>query len=153
MRATAAATPASACADSSPRPWADASCTRRNVHSIQNCLSSEQKAVNRAAEEKMALMEMMNKLNEDVAAKDELVEQLKQQIAAGGGGAGSDSDKDKKIEELEAKFIAEATAGGMVGLKGHRSVGGCRASIYNAMEPEGVAALASFMERFQNDNG
>ena len=70
----------------------------------EQSLSSEQKAVNRAAEEKMALMEMMNKLNEDVAAKDELVDQLKQQIAAGGGGAGSDSDKDKKIEELEAKL-------------------------------------------------
>merc|ERR1711939_1131629 len=55
----------------------------------EQSLSSEQKAVNRAAEEKMALMEMMNKLNEDVAAKDELVDRLKQQIAAGGGGAGS----------------------------------------------------------------
>ncbi len=56
-------------------------------------------------------------------------------------------------EELEARFIAEAKAAGMVGLKGHRSVGGCRASIYNAMEPEGVDALASFMEEFAADNG
>jgi phosphoserine aminotransferase len=56
-------------------------------------------------------------------------------------------------EELEAKFVAEAAAGGMVGLKGHRSVGGCRASIYNAMEPEGVEALAGFMEEFARKNG
>ena len=51
-------------------------------------------------------------------------------------------------EELEAAFVKEATSLGMHGLKGHRSVGGCRASIYNAMEPEGVEALAEFMERF-----
>jgi phosphoserine aminotransferase len=56
-------------------------------------------------------------------------------------------------EELEAKFVAEAKAGGMVGLKGHRSVGGCRASIYNAMPLEGVEALARFMEEFANANG
>ncbi len=56
-------------------------------------------------------------------------------------------------EELEAKFVAEASAAGMVGLKGHRSVGGCRASIYNAMEPTGVQALVDFMERFARDNG
>jgi phosphoserine aminotransferase len=56
-------------------------------------------------------------------------------------------------EELEAKFVAEAKAGGMVGLKGHRSVGGCRASIYNAMPVEGVEALARFMEEFANANG
>ncbi|NOZ94561.1 MAG: 3-phosphoserine/phosphohydroxythreonine transaminase [Acidobacteria bacterium] len=56
-------------------------------------------------------------------------------------------------EELEAKLVAEAKDAGMVGLKGHRSVGGCRASIYNAMEPEGVEALASFMEEFARTNG
>lgn len=56
-------------------------------------------------------------------------------------------------EELEAKFVADARAAGMVGLKGHRSVGGCRASIYNAMEPSGVQALVDFMERFARDNG
>jgi phosphoserine aminotransferase len=56
-------------------------------------------------------------------------------------------------EELEAKFVAEARDAGMVGLKGHRSVGGCRASIYNAMEPAGVQALVDFMERFARDNG
>ncbi len=56
-------------------------------------------------------------------------------------------------EELEKKFVAEAKAAGMLGLKGHRSVGGCRASIYNAMPPEGVEALATFMEDFAKTNG
>jgi len=56
-------------------------------------------------------------------------------------------------EDLEAKFVAEAKAAGMVGLKGHRSVGGCRASIYNAMPLEGVQVLAAFMEEFAKNNG
>jgi phosphoserine aminotransferase len=56
-------------------------------------------------------------------------------------------------EELEAKFVAEAKAVGMVGLKGHRSVGGCRASIYNAMPMEGVQVLADFMKEFARTNG
>lgn len=56
-------------------------------------------------------------------------------------------------EDLEAKFVAEAKQAGMVGLKGHRSVGGCRASIYNAMPPEGVETLAGFMEEFARKNG
>jgi phosphoserine aminotransferase len=56
-------------------------------------------------------------------------------------------------EELEAKFVAEAKAAGMVGLKGHRSVGGCRASIYNAMDYQGVDTLAGFMEEFARKNG
>ncbi|TVQ36163.1 MAG: 3-phosphoserine/phosphohydroxythreonine transaminase [Spirochaetaceae bacterium] len=51
-------------------------------------------------------------------------------------------------EELEKRFVSEATAAGLDGLKGHRSVGGCRASIYNAMPTEGVAALAEFMSDF-----
>lgn len=55
-------------------------------------------------------------------------------------------------EELEKKFISEASALGMVGLKGHRSVGGCRASIYNAMPVEGVQALANFMSEFAKNN-
>lgn len=54
--------------------------------------------------------------------------------------------------ELEAKFIAEAAAIGLKGLKGHRSIGGCRASIYNAFEPDGVKKLAAFMEQFALDN-
>jgi len=56
-------------------------------------------------------------------------------------------------EELEAKFIAESKAAGLDGLKGHRSVGGCRASIYNAMPLAGCEALRDFMTAFQKANG
>ena len=55
-------------------------------------------------------------------------------------------------EPLEEKFIKEATAQGLIGLKGHRSVGGCRASLYNAMPLEGVKELVRFMETFQKEN-
>lgn len=54
--------------------------------------------------------------------------------------------------ELEAKFIAEATAIGLNGLKGHRSIGGCRASIYNAFPVEGVVKLVEFMKDFETKN-
>jgi phosphoserine aminotransferase len=56
-------------------------------------------------------------------------------------------------EELEKKLIAEALAAGFSGLKGHRSVGGLRASIYNAFPPKGVEDLVSFMKDFQQKNG
>jgi len=56
-------------------------------------------------------------------------------------------------EELEKKFTAEATAQGLDGLKGHRSVGGIRASIYNAFPLAGVEALVSFMKDFERGNG
>src|SRR6476659_6484739 len=56
-------------------------------------------------------------------------------------------------EELEKKFAAEATALGLDGLKGHRSVGGIRASIYNAFPLAGVAALIEFMKEFESKNG
>ncbi len=56
-------------------------------------------------------------------------------------------------ETLEKRFVAEATAQGMVGLAGHRSVGGIRASIYNAMGQEGCDALAAFMTDFMRRNG
>jgi phosphoserine aminotransferase len=56
-------------------------------------------------------------------------------------------------EELEKKFVAEATAQGLDGLKGHRSVGGIRASIYNAFPRAGVEALVSFMKDFERRNG
>jgi phosphoserine aminotransferase len=55
--------------------------------------------------------------------------------------------------ELEAQFIREATAAGLDGLKGHRSVGGCRASIYNAFPKEGVEQLVDFMAGFSKKNG
>lgn len=55
-------------------------------------------------------------------------------------------------EDLEKKFISEAKAAGFGGLKGHRSVGGARASIYNAMTKEGVDRLAEFMDSFKKSN-
>ena len=54
--------------------------------------------------------------------------------------------------ELEAKFVQEATAASLDGLKGHRSVGGCRASIYNAFPRDGVDKLVSFMQEFEKKN-
>ena len=57
-----------------------------------------------------------------------------------------------KNEELDAKFIKEATANGLVSLKGHRLAGGMRASIYNAMPVEGVKALIEFMKKFEAEN-
>lgn len=56
-------------------------------------------------------------------------------------------------DELNDKFIKEATAKGLVQLKGHRSVGGMRASIYNAMPLEGVQTLVDFMKKFEKENG
>lgn len=55
-------------------------------------------------------------------------------------------------KELDAKFVKEAEANGFVNLKGHRSVGGMRASIYNAMPYEGVEKLVAFMSKFEADN-
>ena len=55
-------------------------------------------------------------------------------------------------EELNAKFIAEASKSGLVSLKGHRLAGGMRASIYNAMPVEGVKALIEFMKKFELEN-
>ena len=56
-------------------------------------------------------------------------------------------------KELDAKFVKEAEAAGFVNLKGHRSVGGMRASIYNAMPIEGVEKLVAFMKAFEEKNG
>ncbi|MEH2948957.1 3-phosphoserine/phosphohydroxythreonine transaminase [Sporofaciens sp. JLR.KK001] len=55
-------------------------------------------------------------------------------------------------EELDAKFVKEAKAAGFENLKGHRTVGGMRASIYNAMPVEGVEALVAFMKKFEEEN-
>lgn len=55
-------------------------------------------------------------------------------------------------KELDAKFVKEAEEAGFVNLKGHRSVGGMRASIYNAMPIEGVEALVAFMKKFEEEN-
>ncbi len=55
-------------------------------------------------------------------------------------------------DELDAKFVAEAKKAGFVNIKGHRSVGGMRASIYNAMPIEGVQKLVEFMKKFEEEN-
>ena len=55
-------------------------------------------------------------------------------------------------EELDAKFVKEAKEAGFENLKGHRSVGGMRASIYNAMPIEGVEKLVAFMKKFEEAN-
>ena len=55
--------------------------------------------------------------------------------------------------DLEKTFVAEAAKAGLTNLEGHRSVGGMRASIYNAMGLEGVDALIAFMQDFQRRNG
>ena len=61
--------------------------------------------------------------------------------------------KDKEAKDaMEAKFIKEAAAAGFVNLKGHRTVGGMRASIYNAMPIEGVEKLVEFMKKFEKEN-
>ncbi len=83
------------------------------VGALEEQLGKEKKAVERAAEEKGALMEMMNKLTADISEKEEQVQQLKKEAAglreaaqgaaAASGGEGSDLEKDKKIEALEAK--------------------------------------------------
>ncbi len=84
-------------------------------------------------------------------------------IAESGGWYASPIDPDARSqmnvvwrlpsEELEAKFVKQAEAAGMVGLKGHRSVGGIRASTYNAVSPEGVERLIDFMRTFKKENG
>ena len=54
--------------------------------------------------------------------------------------------------DLDARFVKEAAANGLVSLKGHRLVGGMRASIYNAMPVDGVKALIEFMKKFEREN-
>ena len=56
-------------------------------------------------------------------------------------------------EDLEKHFVNEAAENDLGGLKGHRSVGGCRASIYNATSLQAVQALVDFMKNFENKNG
>ena len=55
-------------------------------------------------------------------------------------------------EDLDAKFVRESVEAGFTNLKGHRSVGGMRASIYNAMPVEGVEKLADFIRKFDKEN-
>jgi phosphoserine aminotransferase len=58
-----------------------------------------------------------------------------------------------KNEALDEEFLKQSKKAGLAELKGHRAVGGMRASIYNAMPVEGVKALVDFMRDFQNKNG
>jgi phosphoserine aminotransferase len=58
-----------------------------------------------------------------------------------------------KDENLEQTFLSEAAENGLVALKGHRSVGGIRASIYNACEYDSVKTLVDFMQQFRSKNG
>ena len=55
-------------------------------------------------------------------------------------------------DELDAKFVAEAKKAGFINLKGHRTVGGMRASVYNAMPMEGCVKLVEFMKKFEEEN-
>jgi phosphoserine aminotransferase len=66
---------------------------------------------------------------------------------------GPRTDPSHPTEALEKTFLAEAASAGMVGLPGHRSVGGIRASIYNANSVEASQTLASFMNDFAKKNG
>ena len=101
-------------------------------------------------------LEAMGKLN---AAKAKLVYDA---IDNSNGFYRGHADKDSRSlmnitfrlpsEELEAKFAAESRQHELCGVKGHRSVGGMRTSIYNAMPMEGCQALAAFMEKFKNEN-
>ncbi|HMG33644.1 MAG TPA: 3-phosphoserine/phosphohydroxythreonine transaminase [Blastocatellia bacterium] len=74
------------------------------------------------------------------------------------GHAASDSRSSMNVtfrlpsEDLEKQFVSEATRAGLDGLKGHRSVGGCRASIYNAFPKSGVESLSAFMKEFERTN-
>ncbi|HTY25907.1 MAG TPA: 3-phosphoserine/phosphohydroxythreonine transaminase [Desulfomonilaceae bacterium] len=100
----------------------------------------------------------------------EAIERLNQQKAAllygvidGGDFYSGTADPDSRSlmnvtfrlpdENLEKKFVAEALQNGLGGLKGHRSVGGCRASIYNAIDMEAVRNLTDFMKTFAQKNG
>jgi phosphoserine aminotransferase len=56
-------------------------------------------------------------------------------------------------EALDKAFLSGAVSAGLIGLKGHRALGGMRASIYNAMPEAGVQALADYMRAFQSDHG
>jgi len=57
--------------------------------------------------------------------------------------------KDEKLEKL---FLGQAKENGLLELSGHKSVGGCRASVYNGMSVEGTKKLVEFMAKFQNEN-
>jgi phosphoserine aminotransferase len=96
------------------------------------------------------------------AANDRKAEKLYGEIDRTGFYRGTADKGDRSLmnvtfrlgtEELEKQFIKESTAAGLDGLKGHRSVGGMRASIYNAFPEDGVDVLVSFMKEFERNRG
>lgn len=101
-------------------------------------------------------LDAMEKINKEKAA---LIYGMIDKTGFYKGTADSDSRSRMNVtfrlqnEDLEKKFVAEALANGMGGLKGHRSVGGCRASIYNAIGIDSVKALVDFMKVFEGKNG
>jgi len=107
-------------------------------------------------EENMGGLDAMERLN---LKKAELLYSLIDNTDFYTGTADSDSRSKMNItfrlpnENLEKKFVAEASINGMDGLKGHRSVGGCRASIYNAVGIDAVRVLVDFMKEFSRKNG
>jgi phosphoserine aminotransferase len=107
-------------------------------------------------EEKVGGLAAMEKLNQEKGA---LLYDYMDQSGYYKGTAEKDSRSLMNVtfrlpsEELEAKFVAEALKNDLAGLKGHRSVGGCRASIYNATGKDAVQALVDFMKDFAKKNG
>ena len=107
-------------------------------------------------EETIGGLEKMNEINKK---KAKLLYDLIDQSDFYRGTADKDSRSLMNVtfrlpsEELEARFVKEALDEGLGGLKGHRSVGGCRASIYNAVSLEAVEALVDFMKEFERKNG
>ncbi|WP_097026943.1 3-phosphoserine/phosphohydroxythreonine transaminase [Clostridium peptidivorans] len=100
-------------------------------------------------------LEAMKKINEEKAAI------LYEYLDSSSMFKGTVVKKDRSLmnvpfitgsDELDAKFVKEAKAAGFENLKGHRTVGGMRASIYNAMPIEGVKALVEFMKKFEEEN-
>lgn len=105
--------------------------------------------------QKLGGLEAMKKINEEKAAL------LYDYLDSSNMFRGTVVKKDRSLmnvpfvtdsDELDAQFIKEAKAAGFENLKGHRSVGGMRASIYNAMPTEGVKSLVKFMKKFEADN-
>jgi phosphoserine aminotransferase len=108
------------------------------------------------------LEETVGGIHEIEAANRKKADLLYRTIDAGGfyrGTAQPDSRSRMNVtfrlptEDLEKKFVEEATAAGLGGLKGHRSVGGCRASLYNAVGLDAVEALVGFMKEFEKKMG
>lgn len=105
--------------------------------------------------EKLGGLEAVKKMNEEKASiLYDYLDSTDFYIAAADKGSRSMMNVTFRTanEELDAKFVKESAAAGMSNLKGHRLVGGMRASIYNAMPKEGVETLVAFMKKFEEEN-